>query len=138
LKLWLSSEGSCYKLEITRGGQRCNLTLLDRSLAVDPPPSRFTLLTAGFEGEPVPTDWKLENVRRGLNMISPPSTEGTREKSESGATVSSRKLANKVVPSCNVSQRRSFDGGIGQWTARVVKFLQFVVIGGCNSDNKVK
>jgi hypothetical protein len=136
LKLWLSSEGSCYKLEITRGEQRCNLTLLDRSLAVDPTPSSFTLL--GFEGESVPIGWKLKNVRRGLNIISPPSTEGTREKSESGATVSSRKLADNVVPGCNVSRRRSFDGRIGQWTARVVEFLQFVVIVGCNSDNMVK
>jgi hypothetical protein len=138
LKLWLSSEGSCYKLEITRGGQRYNLTLLDCTLAVDPVPSCFTLLTAGFEGELVPTGGKLENVRRGLNVISPPSTEGTRGKSESGATVSSRKLADKVVPGCNVSRRRSFDRRIGQWTARVVEFLQFVVVGGCNSDNMVK
>jgi hypothetical protein len=134
LKPWLSSEGSCYKLEITKGRQRGNLTLLDRLLVVDPPPSHFTLWTAGFEGESVPTDWKLENVRRGLNIISPPSTEGTREKSESEATVSSTKLADKVVPGCNVSRRRSFEP---DGTARV-EFLQFVVIGSCNSDNMVK
>ncbi|KAF8812307.1 hypothetical protein BYT27DRAFT_6413421 [Phlegmacium glaucopus] len=108
--------------------------MLDRSLAVDP---RFTLSTAGFEGESDPTDWKLENIRRCLNIISPPSTEGTREKSKSGATVSSRKLADKVAPSCNVSRGRSFNGRVDQWTVRVVEFLQFVIIGGCNSDNMV-
>lgn len=112
-----------YKSEITRGGKRCNLTLIDRSLAVDPSPSSFTLLTARLEGELVPIEWKLKNVRRGLNVISPPSTEGTREKSESESTVSSRKLADKVVPGCNVSRRRSIDGRISQWTARVVEFL---------------
>lgn len=139
MKLWLSSEGSCCKLEITRGGQRCNLTLLDRSLAVDPTPSSFSLLTAGLEGESVPIGWMLKTVGRfGMYTITPPSIEDTREKSESGVTVSSRKLAEKVVPGCNVSRRRSFDGRIGQWTERVVEFLQFIVIVGGNSDKIVK
>jgi hypothetical protein len=142
LKLWPSSEGSCYKLEeTTRGGERWNLTLLDCPLSVDPPPSRSTLLTAGIKGEPVPTR-TLENVGRGLNVIWPP-TGGTGEKSESRATVSLKELADNVVPGCNVSWRRSFDGRIspygriGQWTKRVVEFLQLVVTGGC-ADNIVK
>ena len=71
-------------------------------------------------------------------MICPPSTEGTTEKSESGATVNSRKLADKVVPGYNVSRRRSFNGRIGQWTECVVELLQFVVTGGCKADNTVK
>jgi len=52
--------------------------------------------------------------------------------------VSLRKLADKVVSGCNVSWRRSFDGRIAQFTAGVVEFLQFVITGGCDTDNVVK
>ena len=80
----------------------------------------------------------LVSVAKTLIKIFPPSTKGTREKSESGATVSSRKLADNVVPGCNVSRRRSFNGRIGQWSERVVEFLQFKAIAGSDCNNIVK
>jgi hypothetical protein len=95
-------------------------------------------LAAGFEGESVLSNGKSKNVRIGLNMISPPSTADSGEKSALGDIYSSRKLADKVVPGYNIPRRRSFDWRTDQWTTLVVELLQFVIIGVYNFDKMVQ
>ena len=71
-------------------------------------------------------------------MISPPSTADSGEKSALGDVYSSRKLADKVVPSYHIPQRRSFDRRTSQWTKFVIKLLQFVIIGICSLDKMIQ
>jgi hypothetical protein len=95
-------------------------------------------LAAGFEGESVLSNGKSKNVRIDLNIMFPPSTADSGEKSALGDIYSPRKLADKVVPGYNISQRRSFDWRTGQWTTLVVELLQFVIICVYSSDKMVQ
>jgi hypothetical protein len=106
-----------------------NPTLLDLSLAVDPPPSSFALLATGLEGESVLSDWYSKNVSMFLNAMSAPSGE----KSASEDIYSLRKLADKVVPGYNIPRRRSFDWRTDQ-TTLIVERLQFVIMGAWKFD----
>jgi hypothetical protein len=95
-------------------------------------------LAAGFEDESVLLNGKLKNVGIGLNMIFPPSTADSGEKSALGDIYSSRKLADKVVPGHNIPQRQSFDWRTGQWTMLVIELLQCVIIGVYSFDKMVE
>jgi hypothetical protein len=113
-----------------------NPTLLDLSLAVDPPPSRFVLLAAGSEGESVLSNWNLKSVTMSLNVMSS-LTAHSGEKSASENIYSSRKLADKVVPGYNIPRRRSFDWRTDR-TTLVVERLQFVIIGAWKFDMMIQ
>jgi hypothetical protein len=103
-----------------------------------PSPSRFALFAVSFEGKSVLSNGKSKNIRIGLNVIFPPSTADSREKSALGDIDGSRKLADKVVPSYNIPRRRSFDWRTSQWTTLVVEPLQSVIIGVYSFDKMVQ